>query len=89
MWFIGVEVEQETSAPSPKKNLGSAPEVLSRVVGEARDDLTRLNLCQRHKTEQLTCESHRVEDHFVNPRTIPLQPNGIPLIMTWIVTMTN
>ena len=25
MWFIGVEVEQETSAPSPKKNPGSAP----------------------------------------------------------------
>ena len=24
MWFIGVEVEQETSAPPPKKNLGSA-----------------------------------------------------------------
>ena len=67
----------------------SIKSVLSRVVGEARDDLTRLNLCQHHKTEQLTCESHRVEDHFVNPRTIPLQPNGIPLIMTWIVTMTN
>ena len=67
----------------------SIKSVLSRVVGEARDDLTRLNLCQHHKTEQLTCESHRVEDHFVNPRTIPLQLNGIPLIMTWIVTMTN
>ena len=26
MWFIGVEVEQETSAPSPEKNPGSAPE---------------------------------------------------------------
>ena len=26
MWFIGVEVEQETSAPPPKKNRGSAPE---------------------------------------------------------------
>ena len=26
MWFIGVEVEQKTSAPPPKKNLGSAPE---------------------------------------------------------------
>ena len=26
MWFIGVEVEQETSAPTPKKNPGSAPE---------------------------------------------------------------
>ena len=25
MWFIGVEEEQETSAPSPKKNPGSAP----------------------------------------------------------------
>jgi len=27
MWFIGVEVKQETSAPPPKKNPGSAPEV--------------------------------------------------------------
>ena len=26
MWFIAVEVEQETSAPPPKKNPGSAPE---------------------------------------------------------------
>ena len=25
MWFLGVEVEQETSAPRPKKNPGSAP----------------------------------------------------------------
>ena len=25
MWFIGVEVEQERSAPPPKKNPGSAP----------------------------------------------------------------
>ena len=27
MWFIGVEVEQETSAPPPEKNPGSAPEL--------------------------------------------------------------
>ena len=27
MWFIGVEVEQETSAPRPKKNPGSAPAI--------------------------------------------------------------
>ena len=26
MWFIGVEVEQETSAPPSKKNPGSAPD---------------------------------------------------------------
>ena len=25
MWLIGVEVEQETSAPPPRKNPGSAP----------------------------------------------------------------
>ena len=25
IWFIGVELEQETSAPPPKKNPGSAP----------------------------------------------------------------
>ena len=25
MWFIGVEVEQDTSAPPPKKNPGPAP----------------------------------------------------------------
>ena len=27
MWFIGVEVEQETSAPAPKKYPGSAPAI--------------------------------------------------------------
>ena len=32
MWFIGVEVEQETSAPPPKKNPGSAPVVYSSVI---------------------------------------------------------
>ena len=26
MWFIGVEGEQETSTPPPKKNPGSAPD---------------------------------------------------------------
>ena len=31
MWFIGVEVEQETSAPPPKKDPGSAP-VLFRFL---------------------------------------------------------
>ena len=25
MWFIGVEVEKETSAPPPERNPGSAP----------------------------------------------------------------
>ena len=31
MRFIGVEVEQETSAPPPKKNPGSAPETTNMI----------------------------------------------------------
>ena len=32
MWFIGVEAEQETSAPPPKKNPGSAPVLNTSAV---------------------------------------------------------
>ena len=32
MWFIGVEVEQEMSAPPPKKHPGFAPEFVVDVV---------------------------------------------------------
>ena len=32
MWFIGVEVEQETSAPPPKKNPGSALALARKIV---------------------------------------------------------
>ena len=38
MWFIGVEVEQETSATPPKKNPGSAPE--SEVIRKPRGKLS-------------------------------------------------
>ena len=31
MWFIGVEVEQETSAPPPKKNPRSAPVIMREI----------------------------------------------------------
>ena len=39
MWFIGVEVEQETSAPPPKKNPGSAP-----VIGKLLFNLENNNI---------------------------------------------
>ena len=32
MWFIGVEVQQETSAPPPKKNPGSAPDTTKKCT---------------------------------------------------------
>ena len=34
MWFIDVEVEQETSAPPPKKNPGSSPEQIVHAIFE-------------------------------------------------------
>ena len=34
MWFIGVEVEQETTAPPPKKNPGSTLERESSLLFE-------------------------------------------------------
>ena len=40
MWFIGVEVEQETSAPPPKKNPGSAPETMNRPAAFLKGSLT-------------------------------------------------
>ena len=46
MWFIGAEVEQETSAPLLKKNPGSAPEGAS-IPGEFLLDLTSLSLAIR------------------------------------------
>ena len=38
MWFIGVEVEQETSVPPPKKNPGSP--LLQFDMGDIIDDIT-------------------------------------------------
>ena len=34
MWFIGVEVEQETSAPPPKKSPGSASVYIHQALEE-------------------------------------------------------
>jgi len=46
MWFIGVKVEQETSALAPKKNPGSSPE------NDSQNCLTRANV----KTTWLGCD---------------------------------
>ena len=41
MWFIGVEVEQETCAPPPKKNPGSAP-VVAQFLAHKEDNFASL-----------------------------------------------
>ena len=53
MWFIGVEVEQETSAPPPKKNPGSTPDVL--VVSKSTK--VRIPTCQRKTSWLCTHET--------------------------------
>ena len=38
MWFISVEVEQETNAPPPKKNPGSGPAIdhkFNKIAGKS------------------------------------------------------
>ena len=42
LWFIGVEVEQETSAPPPKKNPGSAPAMCPYVSISPADNVLKL-----------------------------------------------
>ena len=42
VWFIGVEEDQETSAPPPKKNPGSAPEPSSPFVCATSNDILTL-----------------------------------------------
>ena len=41
MWFIGVEEEQETSAPPPKKNPASAPGSSAKTLGKMPISLSK------------------------------------------------
>ena len=60
MWFIGVEVEQEASAPPPKKNPGSAPETAHTIKEKKRKNLllrllqTDIILLQREHKQYTT-----------------------------------
>ena len=53
MWFIGVEVEQETSAAPPEKNPGSAPVFLLvskiKTIEKLAVQLCRPSGPQRHE----------------------------------------
>ena len=43
MWFIGVEVEQETSAPPPKENPGSAPDNLQIIISNIQTNKNKFD----------------------------------------------
>ena len=50
MWFIGVEVEQETSAPPPKKNPGSAPDTEDQSFNKFENNKMKLSVYEAKLT---------------------------------------
>ena len=59
MWFIGVEVEQETSAPPPKKNPGSAPETQPQT-SKARESTASLSLAEQWTITEIRLQLNSV-----------------------------
>ena len=49
MWFIGVEVEQEKSAPPPTKNPGSAPGIYMTLASRLNLRLLRAEVFNERK----------------------------------------
>ena len=49
MWFIGVEVEQETSAPPPKKNSWIRPWLMTSTVIKPGSFLYACYICRWHR----------------------------------------
>ena len=74
MWFIGVEVEQETSAPPPKKNPGSAPE------NDYFNDMTVLMILYTLDIVSVRLDFRRlpgpVFDHFPEQRLV-IEPMSV------------
>ena len=60
MWFIGVEVEQETSTPPPKKNPGSAPVILVTYICTVSLWLRVYFVISCRKLEIITAPLHHV-----------------------------
>ena len=71
MWFIGVEVEQETSAPPPKKNPGSAP---AFYPTEATD---RTCWTIQTHSEDLHCARRRAFHELNSLRALSIEPKSL------------
>ena len=74
MWFIGVEVEQETSAPPPEKNPGSAPEWGEVGGGAVFSGPTSASLPLRRSLRASSCHSAR--DAFTEVRLKSFHQSG-------------
>ena len=47
LWFIGVEVEQEMSAPPPKKNPGCAPDLCRGAISKSYEESFLFLACSK------------------------------------------
>ena len=77
MWFIGVEVEQETSAPPPKKYPGSAPasdNFLLHQLHELSFSRPLLPLANRNIIESVRLPAVDVYSHFSFHHAIKFHP---------------
>ena len=72
MWFIGVEVEQETSAPPPKKNPGSAP-VIPRTFLDKLEEVVVLVV---HILQNWEILRHKFRSGKRNPVSVCALPIG-------------
>ena len=85
MWFIGVEVEQETSATPPKKNPGSTPVgsleglTLSTFRGVFLIHFYPLEITQREIIFEIEACERQGKEYFVKtPPTILVLPIFLP-----------
>ena len=75
MWFIGVEVEQETRAPPPKKNPGSAPEQEGSVNG------VKIRCWENSRQQRQRRDSDCVEkkEHLVKSRALTIRKENLEI----------
>ena len=66
MWFIGVEVEQETSAPPPKKNPGSAPGNYRKKIGFSVCKKENFAGLQAHRKRGKSARASPTPHHTLN-----------------------
>ena len=82
MWFIGVEVEQETSAPPPKKNPGSAPEIVPcKSIGRKVSFK-----CSHHRFSSTDSKVRTtLQNSFFHPAVKGLMQFGISLLRKFLL----
>ena len=73
MWFIGVEVEQETSAPPPKKILDPPLDpVVLKISGvcKHKESKKQINCFSKFKKDSVLCHVITLYNVYVDTATV-------------------